>query len=435
MDIPNTLLLNSILVDAEVRPAMLVQPIDVGENSALDKTTKKYLANIKHHFPDLKYSDDYTWYQGIIISKHNDYTSAVNIGSEEMGNILGYPCSSDFMTIINNECDPYSPDLDNIYNVEIVVDTADDTIQLFGNRCIGNSKLYQYMDIAEKAQAAFKLDKYVDIVSDMGISAVRVVSNQSISVNAILSKMIRQETLPREYYDEIVNYMWNLNDTCRWSEYIIDNIYESTNGIHNGMLMMILLNCHPKYNRESPIYGQSSPQLVEADAIRIEWFKAITKMFKKTRIRKIPSPGIISRLKTRLTTYLCGSTPILEGFDPFFRLLDNVFNQRLLREEDMINISFRLRIITENNPQAIFSIFATYDPTNHTHVGIMLMFVLELIPKYDTTVPLQRMGSTLVYQRYKEIGEVWLDKVYLLFVQTRVTTPGRETQDIEVIAR
>jgi hypothetical protein len=418
MDVPNTHLLNSILVDAEVRPAMMVQPIDFGETSAIDKTTQKYLANIKHHFPDLKYSDNYTWFQGIIISKQHDYNGAVNIGSEQMGDILGYPCSADFMTIINNEGDPYSHDLENIYNIEIVVDTADDTIQLFGNRCIGNSELYQYMDIAQKAEVAFKLDKYHHIVSEMGIRSVRVVSNLSISVNTILGKMIRREPLPHEYYDEIVNYMWNLNDPGRLSEYMIDHIYEPSNGIHNGVLMMILLNCHPKYNRDSPMYGEPSPQLSQADTIRFEWFKAMIKLFKKTRSKRRQSTGILTRLKT----YIYGPTTLLDSSDVLSRLIDKVFDRQPLNNEDIVHLSVRLRNISDNSPQAVSGILNTYDPTNLIHVGLMMMLMLELIPTYDTTLPLQQMdSSTYQYQRYKEIGEVWLDNVYLLFARTNFT--------------
>jgi hypothetical protein len=424
MNIPNVHFLNSILVDAEVRPAMLIQPIDVGECASIDKITAQYLKNIKRQFPHLKYSDDYSCFQGIIVSKHNEYNGQTNIGSERIGEILGYPSSADFELIISNENDPYSPELDDIYNIEVVVDTNDDdTIQLFGNRCIGNSKLGEYREIAKKAEAAFKDAQYADLVSDIGICSVRVVCNRAISVKMILDNIVTTHTISHDYIDEVVNYMWNLNDPSRLSEFIIDHIYEPTNETHTGMLMMILLNCSPKYNRERVIYGYETKELMESNAIRVEWFEAIIKLFKKTRTRAKQ----YTRLFTRLRAYISGTTTMLpESSDPMIQVMTLLVDNKPLTSQYRVEISDRLRNISDINPQTVPGILSMFDYTNQLHRGMMLILLLELIPTYDTTLPLQRMNSSSIeYQQYKDICEVWLDNVYLLFSRTTSKRIGK----------
>jgi hypothetical protein len=87
-------ILNCILVNETVRPAMLVQPQDYGEATGKDPKTKSILEVIKRHFPQLLHSKNYKTYQGIIISK-TDYNGE-QISLERMGKILGYPCYKNF---------------------------------------------------------------------------------------------------------------------------------------------------------------------------------------------------------------------------------------------------------------------------------------------------------------------------------------------------
>ena len=78
-------IINLILVNEGVRPAMLLQPQDHGEATGADPKTKKILDAMKIEFPNLIYSENYQIYQGIIISKvnYNDQT----ISLEKMGEI------------------------------------------------------------------------------------------------------------------------------------------------------------------------------------------------------------------------------------------------------------------------------------------------------------------------------------------------------------
>jgi hypothetical protein len=54
------LIVNSILVENDVRPAMLVQPINYGEPNSSNKKTNEILMNIKKWFPNLIQSENYT---------------------------------------------------------------------------------------------------------------------------------------------------------------------------------------------------------------------------------------------------------------------------------------------------------------------------------------------------------------------------------------
>jgi hypothetical protein len=51
--------LNSILVNENIRPAMLIQPADYGEATGNDPETKSIVNEIKTYFPDLKPSENY----------------------------------------------------------------------------------------------------------------------------------------------------------------------------------------------------------------------------------------------------------------------------------------------------------------------------------------------------------------------------------------
>ena len=117
----HSILLNLILVDAEVRPAMLFQPMIFGEWTSTDPITMDCLYHIKQQFPHFIYSDNYTPFQGIIISKYNDYNGKHHINSIEMGVILGYPYYNHLHIIREHDEDPYARELTNIHTITIVV--------------------------------------------------------------------------------------------------------------------------------------------------------------------------------------------------------------------------------------------------------------------------------------------------------------------------
>ena len=61
--------INLLLVKEGIRPAFLLQPADYGEATGKDEITSSILREIRKVFPDLKFSEKYKRYQGILISK------------------------------------------------------------------------------------------------------------------------------------------------------------------------------------------------------------------------------------------------------------------------------------------------------------------------------------------------------------------------------
>ena len=88
-------ILNCILVNENVRPAMLVQPADYKEANHEGPKMKYIIEGIQKMFPYLIVSSQYENYQGVIISKMN-YNGKKDISLVEMGKLLGYPCYQDF---------------------------------------------------------------------------------------------------------------------------------------------------------------------------------------------------------------------------------------------------------------------------------------------------------------------------------------------------
>ena len=129
-------ILNAILVNEDVRPAMLVQPADNHERTGKDTITKTIIARIKDLFPNLIQSENYKTYQGIIISK-TEYNGRNDISLELMGDILGYPCSKEFNTI--------NRDVDTTYGISITATlTNGKEIHLFANVCKDETKIKEF---------------------------------------------------------------------------------------------------------------------------------------------------------------------------------------------------------------------------------------------------------------------------------------------------
>jgi len=144
-------LLNAILVNENIRPAMLVQPADNDESTGEDPKTKSILNAIKTEFPELLQSGNYKAYQGIIISKV-DYNGKTDISLEDMGQILGYPCYTDFNTI--------NPD-DTSFSITVYAYIKNgEKIPLLANICKDETKKDIFKQFAVKACEVFAMEKY-----------------------------------------------------------------------------------------------------------------------------------------------------------------------------------------------------------------------------------------------------------------------------------
>jgi|AntAceMinimDraft_5_1070358.scaffolds.fasta_scaffold103729_1 hypothetical protein len=121
--------INLVLVHENIRPAMLIQPIDYQENSHEDPQTDAILKAIQRFFPSLFISTDYGFYQGAIVSKTKFGVGTI-FSDSDMGKTLGYPCASGFSSINRTAV---------FYQIDTLVSLNDGysncKTQLFANMC------------------------------------------------------------------------------------------------------------------------------------------------------------------------------------------------------------------------------------------------------------------------------------------------------------
>lgn len=266
-------LLNVILVNEDVRPACLIQPADNNERTGDDPITKSILQGIKTEFPELLQSDNYDSYQGIIISKV-DYNGKKDISLERMGEILGYPCYTDF----NN----MNPD-DTSYSINIHVYIKNEQrIQLLVNICKDETKKDIFDFFAVKASEVFALEKYKKLLESIEIDKIDVEITKNVSTQSIINKLIKNKKLDKYETDKILNILFNFGFSMELQFYFEDN-FQYKNQIHKGILLDLLLR--EKRDTLSPFYPlQNYPeQDKEINIITQAWEKDLIDLLEKTK--------------------------------------------------------------------------------------------------------------------------------------------------------
>jgi hypothetical protein len=273
-DLPICIILNCILVNENVRPAMLVQPADYKEVTHKCPKTKAIIEGIIKYFPNLILSTDYEKYQGVIISKI-DYNGKKNISSKEMGKLLGYPCYEDFTTI----------DADKInYTIDIYVKTTQyNQIQILANKCKDETKLEEFNTLANKAEKAFAKKEYKEILNGLEVKEVYVESLPNIPTQTIINKLLQNINLDQTELDKIQNILFNFGFSMELEFYFMI-YFQYNNPIHKGILLELLLK--EKHNILSPFYPlQNYPeQSKKVNEIIEDWEKGLLDILKKTAI-------------------------------------------------------------------------------------------------------------------------------------------------------
>jgi hypothetical protein len=150
-------LMNCVLVQEGVRNAFLLQYIDYGERSHNEPISKQKLAGIKEYFPELIQSRNV---QGMIISK-NIYTYKESYNEATLGKILGFPCSDEFMSILDN------PEKSSV-TIEIIVHfypgVNKNNVQVLVYRCKDLSHFPEAVALAKEAENVLKNDNFVGLI-------------------------------------------------------------------------------------------------------------------------------------------------------------------------------------------------------------------------------------------------------------------------------
>jgi hypothetical protein len=266
--------LNSILVNENVRPSMLVQPADYNEATGKDPRTKSIIEAIKTQFPELQFSEDYKTNQGVIISKKN-YNGRKDISLERMGEILGYPCYQDF-----NNIDPETVS----YSINIYVKQKNSKItQLFANICKDDTNIEKFKSFANKAKIALDKEDYKDILDGFEIDTVDVEIKKIVPTQLIIRHLIENKTLEQDEIDKIQNILFNFGFSMELQFYFLDN-FQYANPIHKGILLDLLVK--EKNDTLSPFYPlhNYTAQQNEIDEITKAWEKDTLYILEKTKL-------------------------------------------------------------------------------------------------------------------------------------------------------
>lgn len=227
-------LLNAILVNEGVRPAMLIQTSEFKEKTGKDINMIKLIRYIKEIFPDLIDSSEYEGYQGAIISKKN-YNGKI-INSKKMGKILGYPYYRDFPVHID------TPERYRILlRAELKINDSYEYIELFVNVAKDLLKIEEFYTYADKANEVFKSMKYIDILKKIKINEINIDVDieKKISINSIIRKLLSNVILDSSDKTEILNILYNM-DFILYDDY--ESIIQYDNPIHKGILLQLLIS-------------------------------------------------------------------------------------------------------------------------------------------------------------------------------------------------
>jgi hypothetical protein len=274
--LPINVLLNCILVNENVRPAMLVQPADYKEATHKDPKTNAIIEEIKHSFPKLTLSTEYENYQGVIVSK-KDYNGNKTISSKEMGKLLGYPCYNDFDTIDDEKI---------TYTIDIFVKTNQfHQTQIVANRCHDETKLEEFNTFAKKAEKAFAKKEYKEILNGLEVKEVYVESSPNIPTQTIINKLLKNKKLDKKELEKIQNILFNFGFSMDLQFYFMI-YFQYKNPIHKGILLELLLK--EKYDTLKPFWPlQNYPeQSKKVDEITELWEKGLLDILQKTSMKE-----------------------------------------------------------------------------------------------------------------------------------------------------
>ena len=340
------ILINLLLIENDVRPAMLIQPADYREATGSDTKTKTILMNIKKEHPTLIHSENYKGvYQGILISKKSFDDEEINLN--KMGEILGYPCADDFGKIDQDEIS-YGIDLIAIY------DNGSQTV-IFSNVCKNNNSINEFEKIAEKANVLKGQEINRKIIEKVITEIYSI-----IPTKLIVKKVVQNIKLNNEETDKILNILYNFGFGMEL-QFIYKDDFQYENDLHKGILLALLL-----YELNDPI-SQFTPlqQYPEEDKkvyeITSKWEMGIIELILSTKENKnitfdkeetekvlenigfsrslsnfIDGNQIKKGILLLLLTY--GKNNPLSPFDKY----PEIYNKSLVRikkwEEDLLNI-------------------------------------------------------------------------------------------------
>jgi len=220
--------INCLIVQHDLRKAMLIQPIDYNEMTGKDPQTFHILTGISKHFPELKQSEIH---EGILISKKS-YKASDFQKSADIGHVLGYACADDFDYIMSHEDEPST-------TIEVTVLLKDgynkDSLQLFVNRCRNERTFLQTVVLGQKIETLLLAHPFLKLI----VTGVKVNKTVTIPIKNLIKKLATNVILTDDEKEEVYNHIWNLG----FSDVLSATSYDYKNPVHRGILIGLLTLC------------------------------------------------------------------------------------------------------------------------------------------------------------------------------------------------
>ena len=252
--IPLDVLFNLILVQEDVRPAMLIQPVNYPEI-----LLELILHYVEKEYPCLTLTKEYHGYQGIIVSKRG-YTDH-RISCASMGKILGYPYYSHFDEVTDQDS----------YVIEIIATNNEFTTQIMANVCNDTFKLPEFEIIARNAQEVLR--KYYQ-----NINVYAVITNIP-SYDSVITELLSDRELPMDHIEFVNNQFWNyLTDGNTQGIPEVCTYFDYSNKIHRGILIAYLLDF--KHDRLSILYPLKGSTKVHVDKMNKNLNESLIKVLR-----------------------------------------------------------------------------------------------------------------------------------------------------------
>jgi hypothetical protein len=264
-------LLNCILVEKDVRPAMLIQPADYDEATYKDAKTAAKLIAIKQQFPDLIQS--IVGGGEIIISKHKISPEDITENAT-MGKILGYPCYADYQYTLDNK-DAIKVRIEIIVNLKPGLNN--DNLQLLAYVCRDERFFAESQAFAKNCVDVLKADPLVGKLID-SVSAKKTVI---MPAKYLINKLVNNEEITQSEKGEIIDKIWNLGFPEKEGGKVIKINYQFQNPVHRGMIIA-LLTVYDN-NQMKPFWPlQYRKEHRQVDKISVAWAKELIRTFRET---------------------------------------------------------------------------------------------------------------------------------------------------------
>lgn len=228
--------MNCVLLQANVRPAFLIQPADYKEATSNDPKTRAIVSAIRRTFPDLVVSI----INGEALVSKRAWTEAEFKKNQDMGEALGYPCAAEYEYTLTHKDEP-------VVSIQVYVTMEDgERLQIMANACKDASKFDRFVALAAAAERVLKADALL-----LGkVASVTAEKDVTVPVKFILQKLIRNEELNKDEQHGMRNEIWNMGfeDDDALTHYQ----YELNNPVHRGIL--ITLMTYAKNDPLEPFY-------------------------------------------------------------------------------------------------------------------------------------------------------------------------------------